>query len=218
MIWKYIYIYSISYRWILYQTWWSSMAMFNYQRVNSGFSDFLGFLTFRQTHVVIFSVMAVNIMYWLPRWCSNMSTVIAFDTSVSYYLSIANHEERIPQKLMESIIIFPRHIQLYIVGDVCMQNTTIWPMPLHSHVYILIILWPPLWHINHICWVRIPSNHHSVTWWYCFWPLLLLSLIIIMGDVSYSHQHIFIINYPKLPIIVIIKPPIISGHFGYDSP
>ena len=26
------------------------------------------------------------------------------------------------------------------------------------------------------------------------------------------------INYPKLPIIVIIKPPIISGHFGYDSP
>lgn len=138
-----------------------------------------------------------------------------------WYLSILlpqyckSYEQRIPQKLMESIIIFPRHIQLYIVGDVYMQNTfPIWPMPLHSHV---IILWPPLWHMNHICWVRIPSDHHSGTWWYCLWPLL-LSLIIIIGDVSYSHQYIFIINYPKLPIIVIIKPPIISGHFGYDSP
>ena len=128
---------SILYRWILYQTWWSSMAMFNYQRVTSGFSDFLGFLTFRQTHVVIFSVMAVKHNVLITQVMFKHVSSDSF-----WYLSILlpqyckSYEQRIPQKLMESIIIFPPHIQLYIVGDVYMQNTfPIWPMPLHSQVF-----------------------------------------------------------------------------------
>ena len=177
-IFNFIYIY----RWILYQTWWSSMAMFNYQRVSSGFSDFLGFLTFRQTHVVIFSVMAVKHNVLITQVMFKHVSSDSF-----WYLSILlpqyckSYEQRIPPKIDGVYHHFPSTHPI-LDSWWCVYAKYI-PNMTYAFTFpcILIILWPPLWHMNHICWVRIPSDHHSVTWWYCF-----LVIIII---INYHHRR-----------------------------